>query len=186
MNDTQKKLLARGVIVLPDVLEHSVYELFVEALVIDRPTDEIRVYCKGKGGDSRTAFAIVDLITQHGNVTGVLVGEAMSSHVPIWASCQRRYVSPHGVIGLHRVSAYVEIPIDSRYASLMSVDFFRTDEATATLLAGISSCDFAYWYDKISSAGNGGCDLVAARDLIMGGMALPLADLPPLATVTNS
>lgn len=186
MNETQAKLLKRGVIVLPEVLEHAVYELFVEALVIERPTDEVRVYCKGNGGDSRTAMAIADLIDQHGNVTGVLLGEAMSSHVVIFSACQKRFVSPSGALGVHGASKYIDMPIDARTASLIAVEYARANRLTAVRLAHISDQPLSYWLEMIEHAGCGGVDLIAADTMVARGMAKHLSQLPPLTSVTNS
>lgn len=178
MKETQSELLKRGVIVLPEVLEHTVYELFVQALVVERPADEVRVYCRGDGGSSRTAFAVVDLILQHGNVTGVLFGEANSSHVPIWAACQRRYVSRHGAIGLHKVSWDGTRQIDSQYARLLADEFDHTEACVAELLASISNEAPPYWLGIIQDAGSSGVRMIYANELLARGMAQPLTALP--------
>lgn len=180
MNDTQKKFLERGMMVLPEVIDHATYETVLEALLIERPTDEVRLYCKGDGGDSRAMAAIIDAIETHGNVTGVLLGEAISSHATIFAACPRRYVAPRGAIGLHKVSSYVNVPIDSTYARLLAAQQQFSDDIAAELYARIGGQTVSWWRDQLNDTGCNGVKLMDARQLIAWGMAQPLSALVPL------
>src|SRR5688572_30087298 len=104
MEDKQRDLLDRhGVLILSEEIEHDTYVLLLEALLHlgDKP---LTLHCHGNGGISAVSRAMVDLIRQHGNVTGLMAGECNSSHGIVWASCQQRYVYPHGALGVHMVA----------------------------------------------------------------------------------
>lgn len=181
MNDTQKQRLANGVFILPDEITHALYEDLLEALLVLRPHDEVRLFCRGDGGGTRTTLAIVDLIAQHGNVTGVLHGAAFSAHGLVWASCQRRYVSPNGCIGLHKVAGTDYGQMDSTYARHIAAEYERVEQIAAELLARISGRTSGFWYDLMQDAGSSGCKIVEAARLIDMRMAHPLSALPPLS-----
>ncbi len=177
MTEDQKRLLAAGIAVLPDELNHATYLYLLEALLVERPAKEVRLYCRCDGGDSRSAFAIVDLIAQHGNVVGLLVGEADSAAVPIFAACQQRFVSAHGALGLHKVSWDGSRILDSESAALLAKDYENAERVSADLLAGISGQTSDYWYSVIQSAHGHAVKLIESGELIARGMAQPLHQL---------
>jgi ATP-dependent protease ClpP protease subunit len=122
-------------------------------------------------------LAIVDLIEQHGNCVGLLVGAAISSHSAIWTACQRRYVSPNASIGIHKVAWTDMDKVDSRDARLLTLESERTEQIISELLARISGKPSSHWFDMMQDAGSNGCKLIEAATLIKLGMAHPLADL---------
>lgn len=170
MNETQKALLAKGVVVLPNRIEHEVYEYVLEALAI-RP-EQVVMYCKGDGGDVSSALAIVDLIQQHGNVVGMLPGEANSSHATIFAGCQERYVYPNGFMGVHQIAWDSHNGrLDSHNLRLLSVDFDAADGQVAGILAAASNKSMDWWYKVIRDTGSGGVTRYPARQMIQLGLA---------------
>ena len=132
MDERDLKLLKkRGIVVLPQEIEHDTYRMLLEALIIAKDR-QVKLFCRGDGGCSRTALAMVDLIQHHGDVIGLLPGEANSSHVTIWAGCKERYVYPNGLIGLHKVAwAESSFHADSRSARLISDEFERAERRMA-------------------------------------------------------
>lgn len=176
MNETQRKLLARGLVVLPETIEHETYEYVLEALV-EMTGQQVYMYCKGDGGDSRSALAIADLIALHGDVVGLLVGEANSSHVTVWASCQTRYVSPHGGIGVHKVAwSSFDGRVDSHNMRLVADQFDATEAKTARILEGASDYGWDWWLKLIQQVGSSGLRQFDAAALIRMEMARPIAE----------
>lgn len=174
MNEMQARLLAQGIVVLPEEIEHSTYEYVLEAL-LERPNKQVVMYCKGDGGDSRSAMAMVDLIGLHGDVVGLLVGEANSSHATIWASCQTRYVSAHGGIGLHKVAwSNFSGRADSHNLKLVAQEFDTTEAKTAAILAKASNRDADWWLKTIQETGSSGIRQFDAARLIEMEMARPI------------
>lgn len=96
-----------------------------------RPDKEIRMYCRGNGGSCRTAFAIIDIIQQHGNVVGLLTSEANSNHGVVFAGCPRRYVYPRALLGLHRTALDELYHVDSPYARNRYDELEAGDRANA-------------------------------------------------------
>jgi hypothetical protein len=176
MNDTQSKLLKKNVIVLPNGISPDAYEYVLEALM-DTPDQKVQLYCRGNGGESRDAFAIADLIQQHGQVIGILAGAACSSHIICWAACSERYVYPYGALELHMVSSYISVPIDFTYAKLLAEGQDLADRRTAELLAKISEISCEYWLTMIHSASSSGSTAILADELIAKGMARPIGEL---------
>lgn len=173
MDELRTKLLARGIVVLPENIDHAAYEYVLEA-VLEQP-ESLVMYCAGQGGSSGDAMAIVDLIAGHGNVTGVLIGEANSMHSVIWAACKRRFVSPNAIIGVHKVaiSSHDHV-LDSKTAGLIFREYDQTEKAMAGIYAGASDKDQAWWYQTLQDTGAVGVHVMTAAALIALGMARPI------------
>jgi len=178
MNETQKALLETGMVVLPNYISHEVYETVLEALAM-RP-EQVVMYCKGDGGDVSSALAIVDLIQKHGDVVGMLPGEANSSHATIWAGCKERYVYPNAVMGVHQVAwDRHEGRLDSHTLWLLAVDFAATDAQVARILAAASNKSMDWWYKVLRDTGSGGVTRYPAGKLIQMGMARDVGEWKP-------
>lgn len=175
MNETQERLLARGVIVLPQDIEHDTYQYVLEAL-LTRP-GPVRLYCAGDGGDSGSAFAIADLIREHGQVIGLLPGSAASNHVTVFAACGQRYVYPMGRIGVHKVAwANVNGRTDSQSLWVNAAAFEATERSIAALLASASRLDAEWWFNKMQAAGSGGVVEFDADYIVKLGLARPVQE----------
>ena len=176
MDEQRLKLLNRGVLVLPENIDHSTYELVLEALML-KADEEVQMYCRGNGGDSASAIAIVDLIDQHGNVVGLLPGEAASNHATIWAACQQRFVYPRGCLSLHKVARHsLSSRVDSQSLRLMAEDYERVERVIADILAEASNRSAAFWYNLLQETGSGGLYQFEAKRLIEMEMAKPIAE----------
>lgn len=176
MTDDQKRLLERGIVVLPEEITHDAYGLLLDAL--DQMTSTtVRLYCRGNGGCSSSALAMADLIAQHGDVVGMLPGLAASSHATVWAACQRRFVYPHGCLGLHKVSwDGISTRADSLSLRLYAEQWARTERAVAGLLGAAGCPSSSDWYDRIQQAGSAGIVIVDALELVELQMARPVAE----------
>ena len=177
MDDAQRKLLEdRKTIILPDEIDHDAYSLVVEAAIL-YPDDEIDLYCRGEGGYSGDAFAMIDIIQQHRKFVGLLVGAVVSSHAVIWAACNTRYVYPHGKLGLHGV-----ITTHERTDFMNAKAFFqkaraneRIDYESARLFASISNNDIEHWRLLIENTGLG-LEWLYSEQIIEYHMAHTIAD----------
>jgi hypothetical protein len=180
MTDDERKLLEEhGVLVLPEELEHSVYVLVLTACLM-RPDKEIRLYCRGNGGDTRASYAIIDLIHQHGNFTGLLPSEANSNHGVIFAACHRRYVYPYGQLGIHRTALSEMYHIDAPYAKNRYEEFEAGDRMNACVYGKAckdSRWGEAFWYRQIDTQGSRGLVQFDAAFLIECGMARPIVEM---------
>lgn len=183
MDDQQKVLLNdHGVLILPEELDHDVFALVLTACLM-RPDQEIRLYCRGNGGDSRTSYAIIDIIQQHGNVVGLLTSEANSNHGVIFAGCPRRYVYPRARLGLHRTSLSEMYHIDAPYALNRHEEMETSDHTNARVYAAAckdqTQWGESFWYQQIDQQGSRGLILFDAPFLIECGMAQPISALKP-------
>lgn len=178
MDDKQRELLENhNVIILPDNINHDFYSFMVEAVIM-YPDNEINMYCRGDGGSTRSAVAIVDLIKQHGNFTGLLAGEANSSHVTVWAGCTRRYVYPNAAIGVHKISWDLDnIIVTSEVAKTLMDDYEVSERIVSDILAGASNKDAQFWYDA-QQFGNTAykMKMFYYQDIIAMEMALPIGE----------
>ncbi|MBZ0291407.1 MAG: ATP-dependent Clp protease proteolytic subunit [Anaerolineae bacterium] len=175
MNETQTKLLEQGVIILPEEIEHSTYEYVLEALLAH--PGRVKLYCRGNGGDSASALAMVDLIQAHGNVIGMLPGEAASSHVTVWAGCHERYIYPNALIGVHMVSwQSLSTRQDSLSLRQSMMDFEGIERRVAEVLAGASNKDAYWWLKIIQKTGSGGLTMFDAKVIVDLEMAKPISE----------
>ena len=183
MDDAVHRLLElKKTIILPEEIDHDAYHTIVEATLL-YPDDEIDLYCRGQGGSSGDALAIVDAIKQHGNFTGLLMGPAVSSHAIIWAGCNTRYCYPNGRLGLHSVvTTYSPLMMDGRALLQSGKTSKAIDVLNAAILTDASRDRFEVWIGFIESANLSSYDL-SYDDLIdVFKMALPIADRPKFAT----
>lgn len=183
MDDAAQRLLEMTkTIILPEEIDHDTYHMIVEAALL-YPDDEIDLYCRGQGGDSGDALGIVDIIKHHGNFTGLLLGDAASSHAIIWAGCANRYCFDNSRLGLHSVVTTFSPPyMDSRALLQSSKKSEETDRANAQILADSSKEDITYWLGLIQGA-NLGLNWLNAFELVTGcEIALMISDRPDLAT----
>lgn len=180
MDDSTRKLLdEKGVLVLPKEVEHEMFALVVEACAYF-PDKPLTFHCRGDGGDTASALAIVDVIRAHGQVTGVLAGEANSSHGVIFAACAKRYVYPFGSIGVHACAMNELHTVDAAYARTWFMELESTDKQVAQILASActsAACNETYWFNKISTQGGQGFSRIFAPQIIACGMARPISEM---------
>lgn len=176
MDDAQRKLLEdRKTIILPEEINHDVYELIVEA-AIRYSDDEIDLYCNGEGGYSGDAFAIVDVIKSHGKFVGLLLGAVVSSHALVWAACPTRYFYQSGKLGLHRVIVgSISAPMDGGSLQQKADNHAHIDRASSDIFAGASNRESQQWYDMIARATLGMVWLYA-DEIMACEMGLPIAN----------
>lgn len=184
MTDAERELLEKhGVVALPEILDHDGYLLILSACLM-RPDDPITLYCRGNGGSCRTANAIVDLVREHGQVRGVLLSEANSSHAVIFAGCPERYVYPHGLLGIHRTALEDMYHVDAPYARWQAEESDANDRYNAAIFAeacrGRAYYGVDFWYGEIEKAGSRGLKQFNAKFLIDCGMAVPVSEMPRL------
>jgi ATP-dependent protease ClpP protease subunit len=179
MTDAQRALLEKhGLLILPDDITHETFALVVEATLIceGRP---FTMHCHGEGGDSCAAGAIVDVITQHGQVTGLLAGDANSCHGVIFAACAKRYVYPGGRVGVHRVALESIGHVTADYAFSKARELEAHDWRNARILASACSDQTLYgdnfWYRMINDNSRGLHHLAAVK-LIEYGFARPIRE----------
>jgi ATP-dependent protease ClpP protease subunit len=151
LNDNDLKLLDKyGVVVLPKDIDHDTYKMMVEVM-LHRGPRPLTLYCNGNGGTVGDGNAIIALIQQHGNVTGLLPGEANSCHAMIFASCQHRFIYPNAAFGVHSVAKYnLDTRIDANYLKHELFEYQQLDKQNAALLADVTTMDFDYWYHQIT------------------------------------
>ena len=182
MDDLELKLLLnKKAIILPDDIDHDLYRMIAEAALMF-PDDTIDLYCRGDGGSSRSALAIVDVIREHGKFVGLLPGEANSSHATIWAGCSERYVYPHGAIGMHKIIwEATEIILTAQIMDAIGDDYEKAERQVSVLFASVSNHDADFW-QQAQDYGNipYKMKMFYAQELIEMGMALPIADRPKL------
>lgn len=180
MDEKTRELLDKhGTLILPEVIDHDSYTLLLEAL-LHVANKSLVLHCRGDGGGSRAARAMVDLIRQHGNVTGLLAGEANSSHAVIWSACQQRYVYPYGAMGVHMVAFdSITTRVDSQVLSQIAADYARMDMENAHIFAEASNHSPEWWYEVIQKAGSGGLTMFTAQQLLLMDMARPIAAYRP-------
>lgn len=177
MDETQAKLLAKGVIVLPEEIDHAAYVLMVEALLESADRD-VRLYCRGDGGGTWAAMAIIDLIRAHGQVTGLLPSMAASSHGVIWAACPRRYVYPSGRLGIHKIAwNAIDTRQDSHSLNNIAAEWQQSEQEIAAIYAAASNKTQREWYAAMQSTGSSGLRTFTAPQLIALGMARPIDEL---------
>lgn len=95
-----------GTIIVPPYIDAESYTELTWAIHLGRimfPDSPLKLRIAGFGGDADLAFAILSLIKADGNFEGHVLGGAHSSHAMIWLSCQKRYVYPYAMIGIHSV-----------------------------------------------------------------------------------
>jgi len=180
MDDTQIQLLDRhSVLILPEEIEHSTFVLLLEAL-LHLDGKPLVLHCHGNGGISAVSRAMVDLIRQAGNVTGLMAGECNSSHGIVWASCQQRFVYPHGILGVHRVAkSQVSTRFDGQTFEQFAADFNRMDMENSHILASASNKPSDWWYERIVETGSGGTTNFTATQLVLMDMAKPISEYRP-------
>lgn len=184
INTTQEKLLCeRGVIILPDTLEHEDYESVLALLLLaetEWTEKPIRLFCAGSGGSATVAIALADVIGSNSQVVGMLAGIAESSHVTVFASCQRRYVYPLAQVGIHRIAYYgLDTRLDAQSFAQRMINLDGLEGVVAGILAGACSDggnDSGWWLDVIREVGSGGLRYFDAGWMINAGMALPMVD----------
>lgn len=182
MTDDERKLLEEhGVLILPEDIAHDAYVNIVEAALI-RPDKPVTLYCHGAGGDSCTAGGIVDVIRRHGNVIGLLPGDADSCHGVIFAACATRYVYPGARLGVHRVVMGSLEHVTADYALKRAEGLQKHDVRNAHIFAQACTPDLRYdarfWLDAINDNPRALHHFDAAF-LIECGMARPIAEMIP-------
>jgi ATP-dependent protease ClpP protease subunit len=175
MTEDERALLEEvGIIILPARITHETYAMVAESLV--RREKAIRLLVNGTGGEISSAFAMVDLIREHGQVTGLLLGEADSSHGVIWLACRHRYVYPSAALGVHMPALERHGYVDSQEAYLVHLDMKRYEDLLVDLLQHSCPQDIDF-RTIVYSAGSSGMQYMDAKWLVDKGVALPSSQL---------
>lgn len=181
INTTQEKMLSeRGVIILPETIEHDSYEMVLALLLLaetvwsDKP---IRLFCAGVGGSVSAAMAIADLVKGNPQVVGMLAGIAESSHVTIFAACAERYVFPLAQIGIHRIAwSSINSRQDASTLRLRHESLEKLEEMIADILAGACrsrAYDHHWWLERLKSVGSDECEYYSGDWMQVVGFAKP-------------
>lgn len=177
MDEDRRKLLdEHGVIILPYIIDHDTYVMMNEAMLTTggRP---IFLHCRGDGGSAREVSSIAGLIQHHGNVTGLLTGNAYSSHGTTFAVCQKRYIYPDATLSVHMV-ALAEISSRSDAVSLRHklADFEQLDRYNARILAAASNKSAEFWHDLISTVSDEAV-IISYEQMIEYELARPVSEM---------
>ncbi len=177
-NEAADYLLEKhGIISLPYDIDHAGYEMVLYALTKGRdlhPEKALRLFCRGNGGFTYDALAMVDLIKQDGNVDGMLAGAAASMSAVVWASCARRFVYPNGRIGIHPVSAG-HTDGDRRIFLAEMEELEALDSRIIQILADASSeRTYNWWHSRLYEPGD--LKWLLADELMGIGMAKPISE----------
>lgn len=168
-----ESLRGEKIYALPEDIDFDTYAEVLEFLTIYKD-DPVTIHCAGGGGSTDVAFAIVDLIRQHGAVRTALMGAAYSSHVIVFASGRDRQVSQHAQIGIHR--PYFE-RVGGHAGELTNRAFYLHDleRQIAELFSDASKHSDGWWLDVIRSVERGGWVHYNSQSIISMGLAQPLS-----------
>lgn len=160
--------------VLPKEIDYDAYVEFI-GFITPYWNGVVSVHCNGSGGETDYAFAIVDLIREHGKVSTYLTGMAFSCHSVIFAAGAERFVSEHGAIGIHQ--PYFENSTGS--ADAFQERSNRLDNLKAQIAkiyAYASNKETSWWLDRINSISDGRFKRYGADMLIHLDFAQPMYD----------
>lgn len=184
MNDQQKACLQRGVIVLPEQIDHEAYLYILEA-VLELDGKRGKVFCHGTGGATTSAFAICDLFSENENLIGILIGDARSSMSYIFCSCYRRYVYPNATLGIHRPSYNSDRWMDGRGFDNLTEELRMTEQRMISLYTRASNRDAVYWRELLNRAGGDFLLHLDAEQCIELGLARPFGELKEMEMSQN-
>lgn len=176
MDSARRELLDQHkTLILPENIDYAAYELIAEAAIL-YPSEPLRMFCAGAGGDCDYTLAMAGIIQAHGNFTGLLAGDAVSGHAILFASCAHRYVYPHARMGIHQTNyGGLTAPLTANVLGERLAHLERYDKAYAEILASASTHNEAWWANLIALAPATGFTYFIARWLVMQGMAQPVA-----------
>ena len=187
MNEIQVKMMQEyGALVLPEEIDHDAYMLVVEALHLAKSCghDELVFYCAGLGGEVNSALAIVDLIQAHGDVIGLLPGQADSSHAYVWLGCRERYVYPYASMGLHETKFIYQngATVDRRFTQNFLGDVTSYNYRICRLLSDATTPHrpIEFWETQLSDIGSVGVRHYDDGELIRMGIAKAIGAYTPL------
>jgi hypothetical protein len=136
---------------LPEHLSFDCVKEFTE-FVGEHSDKEIYLDCTGDGGLLSECMAVASLIKTHGNVTGILVGQAKSSHVTVFAHCHNRLIYPYSSIALHPTKIFIEGDgsqgIDVNTAYCMYQDLKACDDFNLDSLVAASNKGRTWWENR--------------------------------------
>lgn len=166
---SNQPMLDKGIIVCPDMAEEFLFHEAITAFqsAVRDADGWIEMWINGSGGSTTYETAICDLIAHHGKVKGVLFGEADSANGIVWATCQRRYVQPNSILGVHctqyRGRKNVAYTHADFVASVNSSGFWN--KRGAVKFAAISNKTVGFWLDLMAIAGND-LSFIPAHDIV--------------------
>lgn len=181
MSDDEKRtdmlpVFQNQVMLMPRFIEQETY-LHMLVHVINHLKEPLYLFCDGFGGSVDHAFAIIDICKYHGDVSGILLGSALSAHAAVWAGCSKRYVFPHSSIGVHSVNWQGDSMLTVNHARYIHKTFTDAEKMNANLFAGVSNKTSNWWYKRITTTGASEFDVLYAEELIKLEMAKPSEEL---------
>jgi len=171
-------LCEHGIILLVDEINGDSLKALAEKLIYGREHYQdapLKLYCRCDGGMTREAWALVNLIRQDGNIEGHMVGDVVSAGAVIWAACQKRYVYPDVLMGLHSIGWWgLEGRIDRQRVASLEADSDLQNARTLRLFAEHSERDEAWWKERFTTH----LVFMTAEELIEVGMAEAVPEQP--------
>lgn len=124
----------------------------IKSLLDVRPEEEVTIYFDCSGGSVYSAISISTLIRLRKlKATAIVLGECSSAAILIFATCQKRFVTPRSVFLFHRVKWRSEKDVRSDEASNWASHFHwlerEVDQYQADLF-GIASETFDRWIQE--------------------------------------
>jgi ATP-dependent protease ClpP protease subunit len=153
--EKQPLLENHALIISPADLTDSTIPDLIWALVEARrmyPDREIHFILSGWGGNADPCLGLHDLILQDGNVWGYIFGSANSGHSVVWSGCNRRFVYPNAIMGIHRSYNYFNSNemVDTRQAALNQQRLETTDKMIAQIYARASKKEYNWWLQQLN------------------------------------
>jgi len=168
-----------GIIITPNEIDHDTYTELSWALQIGREIHKdapLELRCCGIGGEGHRSFALYDLVRADGNIDGIALGRVSSGYSVVWSGCNRRFVYPSAVIGIHQAKngAWIQGQLQSDY-ELGYKHSLWSNNKLVEIYASISNQNTDYWHDAVFSAGMELLNL-DARQLIELDMAKSISE----------
>jgi ATP-dependent protease ClpP protease subunit len=150
----QPLLESHGIIIASVEIDGDAYVELSWALHLGRalhPEKPLELRCHGHGGLAHAALAIADLIIHDGNVDGIAMGEVASAHSYIWAACNRRYVYPNALLGVHRCWATgTWAPLQGAEYRMLGSNLDLIDRQAIRLYAKQSNKSKKWWRQRLA------------------------------------
>ena len=181
--------IKNGEILTPDSIDRAAFDYIYDGLFYALEYKEYKsrpVILKilGHGGSFDLAMGIVDAI--HGlpeSVLAIVTGHAYSAHVDIWLSCHTRQMTPHAILGLHRLS--MDVHNANEFELEQELDELRKGNQQLYKMlveASNQACNLEFWQKKLGQT-NDGFFKITRNDAMKYGM---LTKIEPAATIPTN
>lgn len=173
----EQPFVGEGIFILPSFIDEGAWVEFLKFIHANRErATPLRIICTSQGGYYTPGTAIAQMIGEHGDCIGYLVGNACSGASLIFAACQRRYAVMGSTIQVHGIQMEWTGTISAVDVICKAAEAKTLNRVMAGIYARATKLTVDQWYHLLTYRANAASLAIGYTTLRKIGMVEPMPE----------